>query len=108
MSLRVDQRVAAALAGHPQSVIDRAALRAKLPDGRPTVRADGYQARRRETGRSGQSGGDSITKALRASLVAFEREGWIRREDGAVCILDRQALRTYSAGSISLTGRRSL
>lgn len=95
---RIDQMAAAILAAHPHPAINRDTLRAKLPNGAPTTKPDGYQARRRQTGRTGQSAGNTVTKALRAALQNFERAGWISRDGMTNHILNRDALTRHAAG----------
>lgn len=71
--------VADFLATSPDDRIFRRELRRLLPEGRTWERANGGQH-------------NNVSLRLRDALRAFEREGWVARDEEAVVILDRAAL----------------
>lgn len=82
-SRRIAGEVAELLATSPEDRVYRRALRGLLPEGTLRPRPDGGQR-------------NDVSTRLRDALRAFEREGWVARDEEAVVILDRAALWFYA------------
>lgn len=80
----ISREVAEHLATSPEDRVYRRALRGLFSEGTARPRPNG----------KGQH--NKVSQRFREALRAFEREGWLVREEGTVVVLDRAALWLYA------------